>query len=169
MTRTSPQMGPGAPRSDEPLGPRAPRRLRGGDEAGAALVEFSLVFGLFVFVLYGLIAFGMMLALKQSVTHAASDGARAAIGAKPVGTETQNDAYVRVAKAKVASALNWLGPKYNPSSDFTATVGPCGTAECITVRINYPYENRPLVPPAPGLGLLTPSNFGSTAVVQVSG
>ena len=156
-------------RTSQMARPQRRRRLFGRGETGAALVEFSLVFGLFVFVLYGLIAFGMMLALKQSVTHAAADGARAAIGAKPVGAETQNDAYVRVAKAKVAGALNWLGSKYNESTDFTATVGPCGTAQCLTVRINYPYQSRPLVPTAPGLGLVTPSNFGSTAVVQVSG
>ena len=50
------------------------RRCRRGDESGAALVEFALVVGLFVFVLYGLVWFGMMLALKQGVTNAAAEG-----------------------------------------------------------------------------------------------
>ena len=148
--------------------PQRLRLLRRRDQSGAALLEFSLVFGLFVFILYGLIAFGMMLALKQSVTHAAADGARAAIGAKPLPGETQNDAYVRVARLKVADALDWLGGKYQEGTDFTASVGACGTSQCITVSVNYPYDNRPLVPPAPGLGLVTPNNFGSTAVVKLS-
>ena len=134
----------------------------------AALLEFSLVFGLFVFILYGLIAFGMMLALKQSVTSAASDGARVADrGQAPGRGDPGPGLRPRAAKVKVAGALGRLGSKYQEGTDFTATVGPCGTSQCITVKINYPYGSRPLVPPAPGLGLLTPSNFGSTAVVKV--
>jgi Flp pilus assembly protein TadG len=128
------------------------------------------VFGLFVFVLYALIAFGMILALKQSMTSAASDGARAAIAARPVGAETPAQAQVRVAKAKVDNALNWLGSKYH-ASDTTAVVAFCSGSsgpQCITVTVDYPYESRPLVPPSPGMGLMTPSHIKSTAVVQVS-
>src|SRR5580765_3522295 len=60
---------------------RTRRRPTGRDQSGAALVEFSLVVGLFAFILYGLVSFGMVLATKQKVTAAASDGARAAVGA----------------------------------------------------------------------------------------
>ena len=56
-----------------------PRRLR-RDQTGAAAVEFVLVAIPLFFILYGLIAFGMMLALKQSVTNAAAEGARAVVG-----------------------------------------------------------------------------------------
>ncbi len=134
------------------------------DESGAALVEFALVFGLFVFILYGLIAFGMMLALKQSVTNASAEGARAAVGI------TDEAAAITKAKDTVADRLDWLGGKYQ-SSDTTASVGFCSGStgpKCITVKINYPYSSRPLVPPAPGLGLITPDSFGSTAVVQIT-
>jgi len=146
------------------------RRMNG--ERGAALVEFALVFVLFMFLLYGLIAFGMILALKQSITSAAADGARAAVGAVPVAGETLDQAEIRVAKAKVDGALGWLGGKYQSSSDLsvappTFCTGASGP-KCISVTITYPYETRPLVPPAPGLGLVTPSSIRTTAVVQVT-
>src|SRR5438309_11185604 len=54
--------------------PRCPDR-------GAVLVEFSLVFILFAFICYALVVFGLVLNLKSNLTHAASEGARAAIGA----------------------------------------------------------------------------------------
>lgn len=141
-----------------------PRSRLRRDETGAALVEFALVFGLFVFILYGLIAFGMMLALKQSVTNASAEAARSA-----VGISVDADAITK-AKQTVADRLDWLGSKYQ-DSDTVATVGFCSGAtgpKCITVKITYPYSSRPLVPPAPGLGLITPDSFGSTAVVQIT-
>src|SRR2546423_15286860 len=55
-----------------------PRRER---DRGAVLVEFSLVFILFAFICYALVVFGLALNLKSNLTHAASEGARAAVGA----------------------------------------------------------------------------------------
>lgn len=134
-----------------------PRRFVRGDETGAALLEFSLVFALFVFILYGLITFGVILAQKQAVTNAAADGARAGIGAT---TPTA------AAQARVESALGAPNGRYTG----TYTTGACtgGTGTCLTVKINWDYKNHPLVPKAPGLGLVTPDTFGATAVVQIS-
>ena len=56
-------------------------RLSG--ENGVEMLEFALVIPIFIFVLYGLIAFGMMLSAKQTITHSAAEGARAAVGAAP--------------------------------------------------------------------------------------
>jgi Flp pilus assembly protein TadG len=137
----------------------APRRRRfvRRDETGAAILEFSLVFMLFVFILYGLITFGVILAQKQAVTNAAADGARAAVGSStPAAT----------AQARVENALG------APNGRYIATYvpAPCtgGTGQCITVKIDWQYKTHPLVPPAPGLGLVTPDTFGATAVVQIS-
>lgn len=140
------------------------RRLRvRRSESGAAAVEFALVILPLVFILYGLIAFGMMFALKQSMTNAAADAARSAIGASdPVAAAT----------ATVADRLDWLGGKYNAATDLSVPApAPCpndATRQCITVTINYPYGSRPLVPTAPGLGLITPDKFTSKATVQIS-
>lgn len=161
------------------------RRLRPirGDESGAALVEFSLVFGLFVFILYGLIAFGMMFALKQSVTNAAAEGARAVVGVADVTSTVGVDERLAMAKTTVKDRLSWLGAKYSDNdvkvSWYDPTfqgVGGCNydavpaappTPATVCVKITYPYSSRPLVPLAPGLGLVTPETLGSEARVQV--
>ena len=145
------------------------------NEDGVVLIEFAFVFALFVFILYALIAFGMALSLKHSITHAAAEGARAAVGvADDPGTAT-DDREDR-ALAEVRDSLSWLGDKYS-DDDVTAQVGECdkdaavpvpGGPECMFVEIAYPYENRPLVPQAPGLGLMTPETMSSTAVVKIS-
>ena len=130
------------------------------------MLEFALVIPIFIFVLYGLIAFGMMLSAKQTVTNAAAEGARAAVGAT-AGNQVQ------AAHDRVAQAMKDSLGQYNvddPGS-FSATVGGCQGApahQCITVTVTYPYSSKPLVPPAPGLGLVTPDKLSSTAVVQVS-
>lgn len=135
-------------------------------ERGSVLVEFSLVFALFVLVIYALISFGVILAAKNSLTHAAAEGARAAVAVVD-DPMTADDERVLRAREKVDQALEWFGSKYEPG-DTTASIAPCGTAECITVRIVHPYSTRPIVPPAPGLGLVIPSNLTSTAVVELT-
>ena len=140
------------------------------DESGAALVEFALVFGLFVFILYALIAYGMMFATKQSITNAAAEGARSVVGVVD-DPATPADERVAKAQATVAQRLDWLGNKYVAGSDLVTSLETCAgstTAQCVRVRITYPYKDRPLIPPAPGLGLVTPNSFKSEAVVQVS-
>ncbi|MCU1451039.1 MAG: TadE family protein [Acidimicrobiales bacterium] len=143
------------------------KRLRG--ENGVEMLEFALVIPIFVFVLYGLIAFGIMLSAKQTITNAAAEGARAAVGASP-----NSAAQISAARTKVTSAMKSYG-QYDPNdpSQFSAVVAPCDplsvtSPSCITVKVMYPYSDKPLVPPAPGLGLVMPDKLSSTAVVQVS-
>lgn len=131
------------------------RRFLRRDESGAAAVEFALVVGLFIFILYGLIAFGMILATKQRVTNAAAEGARAAVG------QTTSAGAISAATARVAAAGLTAGA-YTP----TYTTAACGSNQCITVTITYNLSTNPVVPPAPGLRLVTPSTLTSTAVVQ---
>jgi Flp pilus assembly protein TadG len=137
------------------------------NERGAALLEFALVFGIFVFVLYGLIAFGMMLSMKQTITHAATEGARAAIGVTD-DPATPNDEREDAAKARVASALSgWNAAQVAHTSVVVSFPNTCPTS-CIKVHITYDYKNQPLVPPAPGLGLVTPDTLSSDAIVALS-
>ena len=151
---------------DLSLPPAGPQRglLRRRDQRGAALVEFSLVVGLFVMILYGLIYFGMALATKQRVTNAAAEAARAAVGAANAA-DAQSKAQTRV--------LDLLGA---PNGRYTVSpvAAACdatdpGGAQCITVTISYDWENHPVVPAAPGLGLAPVSTLGSSAVVQYAG
>ena len=139
-------------------------RLRRRNESGAALVEFSLVIGLFVMILYGLVYFGMALATKQRVTNAAAEGARAAVGA------TDAAAAQTTAQNRVVSLLGTPNGRYTvaPVAAACDTSDPTGP-QCITVTINYDWENHPVVPAAPGLRLAPVDNLGSSAVVQYAG
>lgn len=128
------------------------------------MVEFSLVVGIFVMVLYGLIYFGMALATKQRVTNAAAEGARAAVGAASAA-----DAQT-IAQNRVQSLLGAPNGRYT----VTPVAAPCNTSaatgpQCIKVTITYDWENHPVVPAAPGLGLAPVDRLGSTATVQYSG
>lgn len=137
------------------------RRLLRRDQSGAAAVEFALVVGLFVFILYGLIAFGMILATKQRVTNGAAEGARAAVG------QTTAAGAKSVAIARITRALGTPGTTYTIGPGVgEPTTGACGSNQCITVTITYNLATNPVVPPAPGLGLITPNTLTSTAVVQ---
>jgi len=143
------------------------------------MVEFALVIGPFVLILYGLICFGMMLALKQSVTSAAAEGARAAVGVLD-DPATPVDERLDKARTTVTARLNWLAGRYSSSDvhvswydplsltcNYTAVPPSPPSPATICVKIVYPYATRPLVPLAPGLGLITPSTLGSEARVQV--
>ncbi len=139
------------------------RRLIKRGESGAAAVEFALVIGLFVFILYGLIAFGMILATKQRITNGAAEGARAAVG------QTTDAAAKSVAIARITQALGTPGSTYTIGPGVgEPTTATCGANKCITVTITYNLGAHPVVPPAPGLGLVTPNTISSTAVVQYS-
>jgi Flp pilus assembly protein TadG len=140
-------------------------------EEGAAMVEFALVIGLFVVVLYGLIAYGLALDLKQNMSHAANEGARAAIGAVPTGAETPEQAAERVAKDTVVRAMKSFGQFDSSMVDAKADAAQCqpnpptASAECITVTLTYPYGSKPIVPNAPGLGVVIPDTMTAKAVV----
>jgi len=123
---------------------------RGKGESGAALVEFAMVVGLFVFILYGLVSFGMVLATKQKATNAVADAARAAVGA------ADDTAAINAATVRVASILKPGSYTLTPAPSVAA----CGTNRCITVTIVYN------MPESPGLGLVVPATSTASAKVQ---
>lgn len=148
--------------------PQRTHRAKG--EEGVVLVEFALVFALFVFILYALIAFGTALALKQSVTHAAAEGARAAVGVVD-NPSTTADERVEKAMEEVAASLDWIGDKYS-ADDVDARIQQCTdgvptSGSCMFVTITYPYNDKPVVPNAPGLGVVMPDTMTSEAVVKI--
>lgn len=143
----------------------ARRRPFARDQRGAALVEFALVVGIFVMILYGLVYFGMALATKQRVTNAAAEGARAAVGAA-----TASDAQT-IAQNRVIALL---GDATDGRYHITPVAAPCNAAvptgsQCVTVTISYDWANHPVVPAAPGLGIVRINTLVSSATVQYSG
>ncbi len=118
----------------------------------------------FFLILFGLITFGVILALKQSVTNAAAEGARSAVGIADDATATAR------AEATARDRLTWLRDDQEAAVVVTAVVNPCvaGAGRCIEVVVTYPYDSEPLVPELPIISAATPSTFSSTAVVQIT-
>ncbi len=128
------------------------------------MVEFALVVGIFVMVLYGLVYYGMALATKQRVTNAAAEGARAAVGAASPG-----DAKT-IAENRVLALLGTPNGRYTPS----AAAAPCEPLApsgpwCVEVTITYHWDTHPAVPAAPGLNLAPVPSLNAQAKVQYSG
>lgn len=141
-----------------------PRRLR-RDQRGLALLEFAIVAPIFFFILYALVVFGMALALKQSVTNAAAEAARSA-----VGCTTPCDPVAK-ATTTAQSRLSWLSASQKASLTVTVPApAACsgGSGTCITVTVSYPYDANPLVPSAPLIKQIQPKTISSIATVQIS-
>ena len=148
-------------------------RLVRRNESGAAAVEFAIVAIPFFLLLYGLIVFGMALAVKQSVTNAAAEGARSA-----VGYTTDSSAAKTKALTTALARLNWLGSNIQ-SSDVTVSFYNTSTSSCgsstppsgqtwtICVAIDVPYKAREIVPLVPIVSGVTPAHLRSTAIVQI--
>ena len=127
------------------------------------MVEFALVVGVFVMVLYGLIYFGMAVATKQRVTNAAAEGARAAVG-QASGSLAQTAAQNRVIALLGTQAGRYTVTPVAAACDPAAPSGP----QCVTVTISWDWAGHPVVPAAPGLRIFPINTLGSQAVVQYS-
>lgn len=130
-------------------------------ESGAALLEFALVLVPLLLLFIGIITYGLILGLQQSIVHTASAAARAAIVTPTDQISTRVD---QVA----GQQLSWLGSRGTHVST-TTVVGPCAssTRECVTVTVSYPYGDQPIIPSL--LGIPTPTTLTSTATLELEG
>lgn len=150
-------------------------RRRGKGEGGAALLEFALVAPLLFLFLYAIVAYGMVLVVQHGVTQAAADAARAAV---PVSQDLPSDSGPSQTALDQANVdLKWLGGTNacsQPGFSCTTSVeAPCpdsgSNTRCLEVTITYDYEQRPLIPSLPGLGLILPSTLRSSTTTLLSG
>jgi Flp pilus assembly protein TadG len=130
-------------------------------QEGVAALEFAIVAMVFLVILFGILTYGFIYSLDQSLNHAAEEAARSAI------STTTDAAAIAKAQSTALSRLSWLGSNIHPS-DVTAAVANCAndaTVRCITVTIVYPWATRPVVPKFAGVP--TPSQLRAVAVVQL--
>lgn len=147
-----------------------------GDQRGAAVVEFAIASVLFLGLLYGIVTFGVIFMVKNTVTHAAEAGARAAIAG--VDLEDQREKAFNRAQGVVSGlpASFEAHIEYPPDGsdadsypDFP--VGECpndSQATCITVTVSYPYSAHPILPALPLFEAGLPDDIESTSVVQLT-
>ncbi|MXN73427.1 pilus assembly protein [Burkholderia sp. 4701] len=145
--------------------PRTRRRQR-----GATAVEFALVFPLFFLIFYAIVSFGLIFAVQQNLTLAATEGARAALNYIPESSGLGTQALQDRAKAAQSTAQNltrWL-PNVQVPLPPSAWCSYDTSMYCVTVTVTYPYSQYPLVPSLPLLSLVMPNALTSTATVQIN-
>lgn len=149
-------------------------------QRGVAALEFALVFLFGILPLMLLALSGVMIfAAQQSLTLAASEGARAALH---YGTTAQRQS---AACSAAQASMQWLltfsgetancttppapGSTYVPIAVSAPTTCPSNAAmSCITVVASYDYNNRPLIPGAKLLySWMTGPTLNSSATVQL--
>ncbi|MEN8675470.1 TadE family protein [Nocardioides sp.] len=155
------------------LGLRGRRR----DDDGAAAVEFALVVPFLLVILFGIISYGVMLSFRQSLSQAATEGARAAaVTINPL--EKQAEAF-----AAVEDALSTFDVACD-GTDMTrdgAVVGACSVSapgacvpaastgvQCVTVTLTFDYRDNPIVPNFPLVGVIIPRELTYSAQARVS-
>ena len=151
--------------------------IRGRQEAGAAGIEFVLVFLVFFLLFYGMVSYGFFFMLQNSFIHAAEEGARAAIRVDPLSTDSCADykiAVEAVAKSTAVVALDWLpnGLQLQALGTDNANIKPefnCASKN-LTVLIEYAnYRTNPILPVLnfPGIGPIIPADLEGRAVLRL--
>ena len=148
---------------------RAMRARRG--EHGAAAVETAICLCFVVLPLtFAVIGYAFLLSFRQSMSQAATEGARSAAVAL-----SSTDQATRKARAEtsVQNALAGLVGTHTCGNGKLAcdvSFAKCSnsTATCATVNVSYAYRDNPLVPSVPLLGFVLPEKVHYSAVAEIS-
>lgn len=109
----------------------------GGDDRGAAAVEFALILPIVLLVIFAIIDFGRMLNAQITLTEAAREGARAAALVDPDGATAGEER----ARQAANGALGTIDPE----------VTDCSNPATVNAVVEITYEFTFVTP----LGLLT--------------
>jgi hypothetical protein len=134
-------------------------------EDGVAVVEFAIVAGLFIVLLWGILSYGAIFATKQAMAHAASEAALVAV------TEYPDGDLDTAARAVIASQLAWLthfGFDAHDGSMVAISEVTCEGSEgvpCIRVQLTHSWRGQGAVIP-PIAKVATPASLTEYAVVK---
>ena len=153
------------------------RARRAEAEDGAVVVEFAVVFVLFIALLWGIVTYGVIFAAQQTLTHAAAESARATVG------HGSFEEARTVATSVATGQLDWLGGSATPT-EGDVRLGDCVSSldevfdpdgyeasvdgeKCVFVQYEYPWHADPIIPPISYVG--TPPTIRGTAVITWEG
>lgn len=150
---------------------RQARRL----QRGLAAIEFSLVFLIFISLLYGIATFGMVFYAQQAVSRAAEDGARAVSllgGTVLVANDPQIVGVIRnsLASSLVAPLANdtpakrktWVSDTQNVVVS-TVDNACTGFPNCVKVTVQYQYSRNSILPASSLISWALPTTLTATA------
>jgi Flp pilus assembly protein TadG len=139
------------------------------------MVEFALIAVFLVFVVVGIINFGLILSFKQDMTRAAAEGARAGAVALPA-----SKAWDEAVNA-TSEAVQGFDRSCGTDIDCFVNIHPCGTpaprgqmgsatdpGDCVTVELVYDYTANPLLPRPPLISALLPETIRDSSVARLN-
>ena len=152
----------------------------GRQEDGAVVVEFAIVFVLFVTLLAGLIQYGVIFAAEQSMTHAASEAVRSVVNiADTDGDGPAGEAEDAIRTVLEDEALQWMDGSVDPDDgrglDYVVNCDGCadGAATpdgatvcdtCLQVTVTYNWADDPLIPQV--IPVATPKRLHAAANLE---
>jgi Flp pilus assembly protein TadG len=151
------------------------------DDRGAAAIELALVLPLLLLIVVGIISYGYLLSFRQALSQGASEGARAAaVSALPSASQKVAQAVAGLNDALGSYGVTCVLPSGSTIGTLvrnSVVVGACGvstaacvnqtSSTCVSVQVVYNYDDHPLVPEIPGVGIVLPNTLTYTAVAKV--
>lgn len=141
------------------------------DESGAVFVEFVLVLPFFLFLIFTMVGYGAMFSFRQTLSQAATEGARAAAIAPSNVTFAQR-------RDRAIAAVNQAfdgepGDALTCGTTLVCTIPAvpttCGdAAECISVTLSYNYDENPRIPVPQFFGFVLPDELRYTASARIT-
>jgi Flp pilus assembly protein TadG len=140
-------------------------------EAGAAFVEFTIILPFFLFLIFAMVSYGSMFSFRQTLSQAATEGARAAAVA-PSNLDFT---------ARRTRAIGAVNEAFDGEPGDVITCGAGGltctipttptscasTANCISVTLTYAYASHPRLPVPQFFGFALPSQLSYTASARI--
>lgn len=151
-------------------------------ERGAAAIEFAIVVPLLLLLIFGIIEYGFLFEFRQSISQAASEGARAAaIQLGPGTAQGKGEAAVTEALGSRDltcgnnELINGHGDAVGTctvSVDHASCSAPDAVdnpaMQCAKVEIEYHYAEHPVGPDLSWLPLPSSLTYAAVAVAGVS-
>lgn len=119
---------------------------------GAVSIEFAMVFGLFLALLYAIVSYALVFALVQSFTNAAEDGLRAAVAVDCSGltaADCVDSQIVPTVQQQVVASLSWLPAAIRDhvlGADGSQVEVSCDGETCEAVVRYADYLSNPITP-----------------------
>jgi len=151
---------------------RAHRREHAGrrrsDRAAAAVETALCLVFIVVPLVLGIIEFGAMLSFRQALSQAASEGARAAVGAPTTGdAQTAAQTAINNALSNYSSAGIQCGSQLTCTYPAPPASCPSGHT-CMSVRVSTDYRSNTKFISFPGLDFALPQTLSFTSTVEVN-
>jgi hypothetical protein len=142
------------------------RALAAADDRGAALVEFAVIIGVLIYLILGVVSFGVLLAVRHGLDEAAGEAARAAAISFDDPSTLEDE---RIETAEVSLASSGVECPPGPVT-CDVRIEPCAgdARDCVTVELVHDRSIDAIVGRIPILEAVLPDTIEASATAMVN-